>query len=85
MTVYCVGVEPIISSSYCFVRIFFKRETEAAHRAVRDVGSSKMLASIVIGGAAEELAQEPADGRSLEGTKGGRVDRRRLAGGRRGM
>ena len=58
VTVYCVGVEPVLSSSYRFARTFFESVAEATHGQYVTLGSSKMLASVIIGGAAEELALE---------------------------
>ena len=58
VTVYCVGVEPVISSSYRFARTFFESVAEATHGQYVTLGSSTMLASVIIGGAAEELALE---------------------------
>jgi len=78
VTVYCVGCEPVLSSQYRFARTFFESVAEVTGGQYVTLGTSKMLADVIIGGAKEEMALEKlmtAAKRELEeGIRKGEVD-----------
>ena len=79
VTVYAVGCEPVLSSSYRFARTFFESIAEVTGGQYVTLGTSKMLADVIIGGAREEIALEKlmtaAKKELEEGIREGVVDR----------
>jgi Mg-chelatase subunit ChlD len=79
VTVYAVGCEPVLSTSYRFARTFFESIAEVTGGQYVTLSTSQMLADVIIGGAREEIALEKlmaAAKQELEdGIRQGAIDR----------